>query len=119
MKGCEDVQSEKRSGNEISQLVRRLCCNNRFVNNVRLSRKAKERSGGGTRDSAVRFSKLRHSGHILLSTPDRVSCTLLAIVVRFSHCWFLVCFRLFVDSRTIISGHDGEARTFPYYYVSL
>jgi hypothetical protein len=43
VKGCEDVQSEKRSGNEISQLVSKLCFNNRFVNNVSLSRKARER----------------------------------------------------------------------------
>ena len=44
MKVCEDVESEKRSGNEI---VSKLCFNNRFVNNVSLSRKARERRGGG------------------------------------------------------------------------
>jgi hypothetical protein len=31
----------------------------------------------------------------------------------------LVCFGLFVASRTIISGHIGEARTLPHYYLSL
>jgi hypothetical protein len=37
----------KRSGNEISQLVSKLCFNNRVVNNLSLSRKARERRGGG------------------------------------------------------------------------
>jgi hypothetical protein len=36
-----------------------------------------------------------------------------------SHCWFLVWFGFFVDSRTIIGRFNGEDRTFPYYIFVL
>jgi hypothetical protein len=73
-----------------------------------------------TRISTYDFSTAPFSAlHSSCRYRSRGSLYTISQFSSFPHCWCLVCFGLFVDSKTIISGHIVEVRTLPYYYLSF